>query len=133
MILRITVTIIMIFLAIFANIIVLRRIGSYVVEVNFYDKLSVAYDIGGAGGLRSELARIKTHDKLKRESALAAEFEKRLANLKEPEAFIDNALAENRKKIKFLISLRNAAMMLILAVFILRAVVDLKLRRNKQG
>lgn len=129
---RIAIAAILMALVIFANFVTIRLIGRYAVEVYLYDKLSVAYDIGGMSGLKSELARIKTGEKLRRELKLAAEFEEKLGSLKEPKVFIDNALSGNRKKIMFLRNLRIISFALILAVLALRLFVNLKLARDKK-
>jgi hypothetical protein len=132
-IIRITITVTLILLTIFANFIAIKRMAYYAIRANFYDKLSVAYDIGGINGLRSEFAKIKAHGKLRHELAVIAEFEKRLDSLKDPEDFIDNALAENKKQIMLLKNLRSIAITLILIIFILRIIANLRIIRNKEG
>jgi hypothetical protein len=120
LIIRITATAILILLAIFANFVAIRRMSRYAIEANFYDKLSVAYDIGGLNGLKKELARIKAREGLRHEVETAADFEKKLSNLKDPKTFIDNALSEDKKNIILLRNLRIYAFALILLIVILR-------------
>lgn len=121
----------MVILAIFANFIVIRRARHYLIEVNFYSKLSAAYDIGGKNGLERELAKIKAKAAGKQEAFLTTEFEQKLPNIKDPEAFIDQALDRDKKAIRFLQNLRTYAFILILTILILRIWLDFKLRRRK--
>jgi hypothetical protein len=132
LIIKITITVILMLLVIFANFITIRRLGRYAVEVFVYSKLSVAYDIGGINGVKHELAKIKSDEKLRHELELAAEFERKLDTLKNPEGFIDNALAEGKRKIALLRRLRIIAFALIFLICILRIFVNLKLARSKK-
>jgi len=104
----------------------------YAVEVNFYDKLSVAYDIGGMKGLESELAKIKAQGDLRQELAMAQEFQEKLGSLKEPEDFIDRALAEKKGRIILLKNFRIIAMALIAVIFVLRIFANRKLIKSKK-
>lgn len=128
MIIRMSVTLTMMLLAFFANFIAIRLIARHAIEVYFYNKLSVAYDIGGMPGLESELGKIITRDKLRKELALAADFKKRLAGLNEPEGFIDRSLSESNRQIILLRNLRSVAVALIIAVYLLNIFMLRKIR-----
>lgn len=130
---NVMITVMLVLLAIFANFITIRSIGRYIIEGIFYDRLSVAYDIGGINGLRSELAKIRTSDKLRYELAVAAEFENKFDSLKDPKNFIDNTLSEIRKKVMLLRNLRSAAFALILAILALRIFLNIRFGRAKKA
>lgn len=117
-IIKITITAALALFTIYANFIAIKRMAYYAIRANFYDKLSVAYDIGGIDGLKYELVKIRTRGKLRYEPAAAAELEKRLGALKDPEGFIDNALSENKKKIMLFRNLRSAAIALTGVIYI---------------
>lgn len=113
-------------LAIFANFITVRRIGYYAVEASFYDELSVAYSVGGAPGLKNELAKIAATAKLQRRVDLAKEFSGRLEYLADPKEFIGRVLSEDFRRIMLLRRLRTAAFLLILAILGLRVIANFR-------
>jgi hypothetical protein len=102
------------------------------VEVDFYNKLSVAYDIGGVEGVKSTLYKIKTHDKVRHELLVAAEFEKRLETFKDPEIYIDKTIAEKSKEIRLLLNLRKVVIILILGILVLRVFINARQRRIRK-
>ncbi len=129
---RIIIAITVISLAIFANFIAIRYIGRYAIEANFYDKLSVAYDIGGVKGLERELAKMEVQSGERRQFALAESFQKKLPGLKEPEVFVDNALSEKKGKSILLYNRRVIALALVSVVFLFRVFVLRRLARAKK-
>jgi hypothetical protein len=109
----------MIFLVctLFANFYAVRKIMRYGVEVYFYDKLLVAYTIGGENGIKKELKQILADDKMPRELVLAKDFETQLKSLKEPGAFLNHKVRQGQKKIKSIRDLRNIAIILMFIIF----------------
>ena len=130
-IIRIATAIGLIILAVYANFIAINRLGRYAIEVDFYNKLSVAYDIGGLEGLKSTLKKIKIHDKSRYELKVAVDFEDKLAGLKDLKGFIDNALSYGNRRIRLIMNLRRAAIALISIIFLLRILINLRSRKNK--
>lgn len=128
LIIRIAVTVIMMLLAFFANFIAIRLMGREAIKVYFYNKLSVAYDLAGMPGLKIELDKIIAQDKFRKETALAATFKERLAGLSDPEGFIDRASADGNRQLVRLKNLRNAALALIFAVYLLNIFLFRRIR-----
>jgi len=123
---RIIITALLIILAVYVNIIALRRISHYALEVYFYDKLSVAYDIGGRKGLEKEIARIKTTEKQRLVAKMAEELEGKISLIPDPAPFIDNSLSAGKNRIRALRSLRIIAILLIMGILLLRFLVNRK-------
>ncbi len=71
----------------------IRRILRFGRELYFYDKLLVAYDIGGAKGLEDELGKIRASEKSSLELALVKDFEIKLKGLKDPAVFLGEKVA----------------------------------------
>ena len=120
-----------IILATYANFVAIRRVAVYAIEVDFYNKLSVAYDLGGVGGVNSELRKIAATTKLRHELKIAAEFKDRLVDLKNPKDFIEGSISYANKKIRLLLYLRHLALGLILVILILK-MFYLKIRSTKR-
>jgi hypothetical protein len=94
------------------------------VDTYFYDKLLVAYNIGGVSGLKIELGKIQVTDKLPRESMLAKDFTFRLETLTDPEAFLQDKVNKSKKMISFLESLRSAAIHIMFILFVWRWTIN---------
>jgi len=101
----------------FANFIAVRMMLRYGVETYFYDKLLVAYTIGGAKGLKVELEKISVTDKNRRESILAKDFSARLGTLTDPEAFLKDRVQKAKKMAYSIRGLRSAAIVFMLVIF----------------
>ena len=130
-ILKVVLTITLIILATYANFVTIRRMAVYAIEVDFYNKLSVAYDLGGVEGINSELFKIESRTKLRHELKIAAEFKNKLGSLREPKDFIESSISEANKKIKLLSNLRRIALALILVILVLKFFYQ-KNRRTKE-
>jgi len=107
----------------FANFFALRMIVRYGVDTYFYDKLLVAYTIGGPEGLKLELGKIPVTDKMARESMLAKDFTVRLETLTNPGTFLQDKVDKSKKMLNSVKSLRSAAIYIIFILFVLRLVV----------
>jgi hypothetical protein len=107
----------------FANFFALRMIARYGVDTYFYDKLLVAYTIGGPEGLKLELGKIPVTDKMARESMLARDFTVRLETLTNPGTFLQDKVDKSKKMLNSVKSLRSAAIYIIFILFVLRLVV----------
>jgi len=121
----------------FANFIAVRMMFRYGVDTYFYDKLLVAYTIGGEKGLKTELDKITVTDKLRRESVLAKDFSARLQTLTYPGAFLQDKVQKNKKKAYFIRNLRSAAIVLMIVLFgwqmIVNSAVRLKSKKSSSG
>ena len=124
-IIRISLAVVFLACVIYANFYAVWMIQRYGMEIYFYDKLLVAYDIGGKEGMEKELAKIISTERWPRELALAREFHGRLGGLKDPEGFLRGIVAEKKAKALFIKNLRTTAVILILAIFLWRLGVNL--------
>lgn len=116
-VIRIAVMLVFLSCVLFANFFAVRMMFSYGVEAYFYDKLLVAYTVGGAKGLKMELEMIPLGDKNPRESMLAKDFTARLGGLADPEAFLKDKVRKARKTVYFIRSSRSAAIVVMLIIF----------------
>lgn len=132
-IIRTVVTVILMALVIFANIITIRLMSRYAVEMNFYDKLSVAFDFGGIDALKKELSKIKLQEKMPYALKIVAEFEKKLPALNNPEAFVDDALKKSKQRIFLFRHLRSISFILILLILVIRIYFNLSLKKKEQS
>ncbi|MDD3345158.1 MAG: M15 family metallopeptidase [Candidatus Omnitrophica bacterium] len=107
----------------FANFLAVRLMLNYGVDTYFYDKLQVAYSIGGPEGLKAELAKIPVTDPLRREAVLAKDFSFRLKTMGDPEAFLKEKVYESKKKAYFIRDMRSAAIFLMLILFVCQMVL----------
>lgn len=123
-IIKIAVTLVFLCCTLFANSFAVRMMFRYGVETYFYDKLLVAYTIGGAQGLKLELEKIPLTDKSTRETMLAKDFAARLETLTDPEAFLKDKVQKSKKIINSIRSLRSAAIVLMLIIFGWRLIVN---------
>ena len=116
-IIKIAATLVFLCCMFFANFISIRMIMRYGVDTYFYDKLLVAYTVGGADGLKMELDKIPLTDKLPRELMLAKDFSVRLATLTDPGAFLKDSVQKSKDKAFFIKKLRSAALVVMLILF----------------
>jgi hypothetical protein len=107
-------------LALYANFIAVNRLGRYAVEIDFYNKLSVAYDLAKEEGVRKELSGIKAKSRLRHELKSAAEFENNPAALKDTGKFISDTLLLKNKQARSLLRMRRAAIILIAVILLAR-------------
>jgi hypothetical protein len=122
---RIAITVSLLLLFLFANIISIRQLMRYGLELYFYDKMLVAYQIGGINGLTQELEMVLSQDKMPREIRLAQAFKENLRNLQSPDKFLEGIIKEDKKQIDLFRRLRNGAFGIILAIVLLRFALNL--------
>ena len=103
----------------------------YGLELYFYDKLLVAYNIGGRKGLELEMEKMRTTDKMPRELALAKDFEIKLKELKDPAEFLSDKVTRNKNMVNLVRNLRSIAIILMLLIFSWRLIINLP-RRSKR-
>ena len=127
----IVITILLFFFFTFANIYSIRQMSRYAVELFFYDKALVAFQVGGMAGLNDELDRIILQDKMPREIAVAKYFKKNLGNLKSPGEFLKNVVEEKKNKINLFRHLRNVAFGCIVVLILLRLIITFRIRLRK--
>lgn len=125
MVIKFTIMLVFLVCMLFANFYAVRKLMQYGMEVYFYDKLSVAYSIGGAKGLEEELEKMRSTDKMPRELPLAKEFEIKLKNLQDPAVFLRDKVEQNKERISLIRSLRSAAIILMFFIFAWRLSVNL--------
>ena len=128
---RIAITLMLLLLFIWANFYTVRKVVRYGVELYLYDKLLVAYQIGGMPGLKSELKKETSQYRMPRELTLAREFEKKLEDIKFPGDFLEKVINEKKEKIKLFKKLRIVAFVFIAIILLLRIVLNLCERRSK--
>jgi hypothetical protein len=115
-------------LFLFANIHAVRQLMRYGTELFFYDKLNVAYQIGGEAGFNKELERVLVLSKMPREVALARSFQKSLVNLAAPEKYVQDKVDDLGKKVALYRFLRNVAFFLILGLLLLRWAISRRVK-----
>jgi len=122
----IKITIMLVFLCcmLFANFFAVRMILSYGVDTYFFDKLLVAYTVGGTKGLKMELNKIQITDKLRRESMLVKDFSTKLETLADPEAYLTDKVQESKKRIFFVRNLRSVAILIMFILFSWRIIIN---------
>ena len=123
-IIKIAVLLVFLCCTLFANFFAVRMMLRYGVEAYFYDKLLVAYTVGGAKGLKMELGKIPLTDKSPLESKLAKDFSVRLESLTEPGTFLKDKVQKSRKTAYFIRNLRSVAIVLMIIIFGLQLVVN---------
>lgn len=128
---RITITVVLIIFFIWANFYTVRKIAHYGIELYLYDKLLVAYQIGGMRGLRIELNKESSQGGMRGELAVVKEIKENLKGIKAPEDFLENVVKEKRGKIKLFRNLRIAAFAFIGIMLLLRLAVNLSERTGK--
>ncbi|MCX5694419.1 MAG: hypothetical protein NT014_04745 [Candidatus Omnitrophica bacterium] len=101
----------------FANFYAVRMMLRYGVDTYFYDKLLVAYTVGGRQGLKLELDKILVTDKLPRESMLAKDFTAREKTLADPEAFLKDKVQKSKNMIFSIRYLRSIAIVIMIILF----------------
>jgi len=116
-IIKVAVMLVFLCCVLFANFLAVRMMLHYGVETYFYDKLLVAYTVGGAKGLKMELEMITLTDKNPRESMLAKDFTGRLETLTDPEAFLEDNVQKAKKMVYFIRNMRSAAIVIMLIIF----------------
>lgn len=117
----------------FANFFAVRMMLTYGVDTYFYDKLLVAYTVGGGKGLKLELDKIPVTDKLRRETVLAKDFAARLGTLSEPDIYLQDKVQQYKNLIVFIKNLRSIVIILMLIIFVWQSFAksSLKLKSKK--
>jgi hypothetical protein len=116
----------------FANTYAIRKLSRYAVEIYFYDKLLVAYNIGAEKGLEEELAKIRVTDKMPQETVLAKEFAVQLKSLKDPAEFLGDKVEQGKKKANFIRDLRSIAIILMAIIFCWRSIINFIANRKSK-
>ena len=130
-IIKIAVMLVFLCCMLFANFLAVRMMLHYGVETYFYDKLLVAYTVGGGQGLKLELEKIPLTDKSPLESKLAKDFSARIETLTDPGAFLQDKVQRSRKMAYLIRNSRSAAIVIMLVIFAWQAIVAGTLRSKK--
>jgi len=109
---------------VFANFVAVRMMIVYGTDVYFYDKLLVAYNIGGEPGLKTELGKIPGEDRMRREAVLVSDFKLKLDSLRNPAAYLEAKVREGKGKISFIRESRSAAITVMLVLFGWQLIAD---------
>jgi len=131
-IIKIIVMLVFLSCMLFANFVAVRMLMRYGVDTYFYDKLLVAYTVGGREGLNLELGKMPVTDKFARESVLAKDFAIRLETLADPGAFLENKVDINKRMVNLIRNLRSAAIYLMLILFACKLIIDF-INKHKSG
>jgi len=131
-IINIVVMLVFLCCTLFANFFAVRMMLGDGVDTYFYDKLLVAYTVGGTDGLKLELDKVSVTDKLPREQALAKDFTARLATLPDPEVFLNDKVQKSKHNIFLIKHLRTLASIIMLMLFAWQLFINSAARkRNK--
>jgi len=107
-----------------------RRTLRYGMEVYFYDKMLVAYRVGGMRGLEGELESVFKTDKNPHEREVAAHFKSSIGSIQDPEGFLEKKVNGEKRKMHRMRTMRDAAFAVIVAFLLLRIVLDRVERRK---
>lgn len=127
---QIAIAVLLMLLFLVANLYSVRRIMHYGVELYLYDKLNVAYQIGGISGLKLELEKIISEDKMPREKFEAEAFKKRLGSINEPGKYLQDLVADRKAKVNMFRNIRNLAFYAILIIILLRLTFNRLIKTN---
>ena len=116
----------------FANFVSIRMIARYAVDTYFYDKLLVAYDIGGPQGLRIELGKIPVTDKSAREAMLAKDFAVELETLTEPGRFLQDKVDKSKRMANSIKGSRDAVIYIMFILFACKLIINF-INKRKPG
>jgi len=116
-----------------ANFYAIRKMGQYGVELYFYDKLLVAYNVAGKSGLQEELLKISVSDQFPREKLLANGFKKKINELNDPGAFLEEKVSQNKEEVTFYKNLRIWAFILMAVVLAWRLFIDFVSRQKSRN
>ncbi len=130
-IIRITFTVILLLLFLFANIYTFRQLSRTGLELYFYDKLLVAYQSAGLAGFNNELERMLLEDKMPKEAVLAKEFQANLNKIGPVDKFLKEVIQDKKMRINHLNLMRRIAFILILLIISFRLAVNLYFRKRK--
>lgn len=122
---KITIASSIFILFVFANIYAVRKIMNYGTKLYLYDKLSVAYNIGGITALRSELEAVFLKDKSALELGEARSFRNDLSKINDPGKFLDENVRKYKEKVTLLRNMRSLAFIVILIIFFVKVMLDL--------
>lgn len=123
-IIKIVIMLLTVCCMLYANFFALRMMMRYGVETYFYDKLLVAYEIGGINGLKIELEKIPLNDKSPRELKLTKDFTVKLPTLSDPEVFLKDKVKESKQMINNITNFRSVAIVFMLIVFACQGLVN---------
>lgn len=111
-----------------ANFYAVRKMNHYGMELYFYDKLLVAYNIGSGAGLKEEVDKILADERYPRELAMARDFMVKLKDLKDPGVFLNDKVNQDKEKVIFFKRLRNAAIILMFVILAWRLFMNMGAR-----
>ena len=111
-------------LFVFANFYTVRKMIVCGVQAYFYDKMLVAYRVGGARGLNGELERVFSGDKNLQEREVAVKFKGNLSGLKSPEEFLEEKVNEKKNMIHRMRTMREVSFGIIVFFLLLRVALD---------
>jgi hypothetical protein len=126
--LKILVTLIFVALFMFANVYSIRQINRYGVELYFYDKMLVAYQVGGQQGMEAELKRVLDQEKMAIVRKSAEVFKQQIAKLDNPSDYLTRVTDQQKQKIKILKHSRSVAFGLIMLILVWRFISERRLR-----
>lgn len=131
-IIRVSITLILLFCVIFANFIAVAAIERYGMQLYFYDKLLVAYESAGRGGYEKELKKILALNSAPRQLELAKKFEIKSKDIKDMHAYLKEEVNEKKNLALLYKNLRAAAVVLMLVILTWRLFANLSLKYRKR-
>jgi len=119
----VAITVLLFLLFLYANIYTIKRMGRSGVELYLYDKLLVAYQVGGMPGLNNELERVFSEEKIRLELIEARDFKSKLGSIKDPGKFLQDIVKQKKERIGVLRILRNISFGIILVILLIRIIL----------
>ncbi|MCX5707305.1 MAG: hypothetical protein NTW13_06635 [Candidatus Omnitrophica bacterium] len=123
---------VVIILNLFANGYLRLRIRAYEAMRLCYEKLAVAYEIGGRVGLEKEYALISSNSKGKLALQFLTKVRDKIDNASDPGDFFRSVIAHEKKDIDNSRILINLAFILMLVILGIRFFINKKHRKGKE-
>ncbi|MCX5712004.1 MAG: hypothetical protein NTY47_02895 [Candidatus Omnitrophica bacterium] len=124
---KILFAVFLLFLMLYANFYAVRRMEHYAVRAYFYERLSVAYDIGQMPAVRQQLSKIMQESRNPRQKTLAKNFIVQIDTIKEPGTYLGGAVDEQRRGFERVKFLRELAFFLLLILVFIQALMNRRL------
>ncbi len=128
--LKALVTLGLLFLMLYANFYSVRRMEEHAMSAFFYQRLCVAYDFAQDQGMHRELAKALAEIRSSQRLAFAKEFAARLENMPDRGKFLRDSLEKEKAAFLQFKFLREVAMNLLLALLLLRILLNRKKNRK---
>ncbi len=113
-------------LMLYANLYAIARMEHYAVQAYFYQRLSVAYDIGQMPAVKQQLNKIKLEKSNKRQKQFAEKFETGIGSINDPGVYLSNMLERQKAGFERVKLFREIAFVLLMILIFIQVLVERK-------